>query len=294
MTLSKYISIILFLFLITACRKEEISLHDVDFPSVGSKYAIVVEGGIFSELDLQFVRLTKPGRWAEASPLAEGIGDAEVYIQEGEHIYSFAPGEKPGDYFSVDSIRGEVGKTYTLVVSYEGKTYTATDRMVEGPEPTNRIPVEEGSIAYFTDSFTHKEKVQFSVYAHAFGYDVAQKWFLKSDLYDLGGTSLFNDLSRWHFNHQGSPPQGVFPSGQRLSCCGGIITDSEVEFISLSMSDKYYQYLVSLFNETEWAAGLFSVIPGNIKTNVSEGGTGFFYASEVKRATYKVEELEFY
>lgn len=293
MVFSKYISIILFLTCIFGCRKEEISIHDIDFSSAENSYAIVVEGGIFSDYDQQYVRLTKPGQWTDTAPAVEGIGNAEVYIQEAGNSYWFSPGEKPGDYFSVDSIRGEVGKTYTLVVSYEGKTYTATDSMVEGSEPTNRIPVDDESVGYFTDPHNSDLRVQFSAKTHNFGYTVAQKWFLSEEGSSPEGVVFYNSLYFWNFYHRGSPPQGVFPSGGGSSCCGFRL-NSNVDFISLSMSDKYYEYLVSLFNETDWSAGLFSVIPGNIKTNVSEGGTGFFYASEVKRATYKVKDLVFY
>lgn len=290
MAFSKYISIILFLTCIFGCRKEEISIYDIDFSSAENRYAIVVEGGIFSDYDRQYIRLTKPGKWAETA-LPQGIDNAEVHVQEGLNVYEFAPGEESGDYFSVDSIRGEVGKTYTLVVSYEGKTYTATDSMVEGPETTNRIPVNDGSIQYFMGS-NSDERITFNVYIHHFGYTTPRKWLLKYD--DRDGSPMYNDLSRWHFNHLGSPPNGVFPSGAGSICCGALKIGTNIDFISLSMSDQYYEYLVSLFNETDWSAGLFSVIPGNIKTNLSEGGTGFFYASEVKRATYKVDDLVFY
>jgi hypothetical protein len=74
------------------------------------------------------------------------------------------------------------------------------------------------------------------------------------------------------------------------SMFGGAPTDS-VELINLSISDQYHEHLITLFNVTEWSSGIFSTIPGNVKTNVSEGGTGYFYAVNAKRFRITFKDL---
>ena len=48
-----------------------------------------------------------------------------------------------------------------------------------------------------------------------------------------------------------------------------------------SLTDEHQVFLRSLLMETEWRGGIFDVQQGNVLTNVSKGGLGFFGACTV-------------
>ena len=93
------------------------------------------------------------------------------------------------------------------------------------------------------------------------------------------------------YTHTSALPQGLFPSGITSTGDAGEPNDT-TEYLKLSVSDAYYKYLVSMFNLTDWSSGIFSTIPGNTYSNVSEGGTGFFFASDVKKIRIQYKDLK--
>ncbi|MEN8156659.1 MAG: hypothetical protein ABFS10_06900, partial [Bacteroidota bacterium] len=56
-----------------------------------------------------------------------------------------------------------------------------------------------------------------------------------------------------------------------------------------SVSREYEEYLRGMLSETDWRGGIFDVLPGNARTNLSEGAIGYFTAGEVIRDTVVVE-----
>ena len=56
-----------------------------------------------------------------------------------------------------------------------------------------------------------------------------------------------------------------------------------------SISQSYYDFLRSVFMETEWRGTLFDSTPANIKGNVSNGGLGFFSAQAVRKVAFVLE-----
>ena len=44
-----------------------------------------------------------------------------------------------------------------------------------------------------------------------------------------------------------------------------------------------------MLSETDWRGGVFDVLPGNARTNLSEGALGYFTAAEVIRDTVVVQ-----
>lgn len=72
-----------------------------------------------------------------------------------------------------------------------------------------------------------------------------------------------------------------------------IFTYNEQETIDLyqfSISDKYYEYLQALFANSEWV-GLLSDLPGDLPTNASEGALGYFWATDIRKKSYTVDEV---
>jgi hypothetical protein len=56
-----------------------------------------------------------------------------------------------------------------------------------------------------------------------------------------------------------------------------------------SVNENYGNYLRALLSETEWQGSLFEEIRGNLPTNISNGGLGYFSACSVLADTLIVE-----
>jgi hypothetical protein len=275
---SNLFSVILALIAI-GCNKEEINPKVLDISS-GEMYNIVIEGFISTEKTLYQVKLSKPISISNSdfSP----ISNAQVKITDGNMFYYFELTSVAGIFQSIDSISGEVGRKYTLIVEYNNETYFASDSLVQC-HPEIDYPANEVKIS--TDFY------EFHSNQHNFGYKYPSIWTdnenttQNGEIIPIGIKNMYNLKL---YNHVGSIPQGVFPASFSSTGASGLASDS-LEIIKMSVSDAYYEYLLSQFNITEWSSGIFSTIPGNTKTNVSEGGTGFFYCTDVKRfrMTYK-------
>ena len=71
------------------------------------------------------------------------------------------------------------------------------------------------------------------------------------------------------------------PDRERVRFPPGTVVIREKE----SVSGKYEEYLRGVLSETDWRGGVFDVLPGNARTNLSEGALGYFTAAEVIRDT---------
>lgn len=282
------------LMLLTACQEVEIDINTLISSKEATQYEIVIEGGIVSKKGKQFVRLSKPiqiNEERDSSP----ISNATIKLYDGDKYYAYEESEEAGIYFTLDSISGEVGKLYTLIVEYNNKKYSASDSLVQVfNNEDDKLPVKnvhegENNRIYFESDF------------HNFGYSESNKWLFKLPSRDDNGNYYikeFNtmELANWRnyiYTHNNALPQGLFPNGE-IGTGGGGNADAEIEFVKFSLSDKYYKYLLSYFDETVWHAGIFSTYPGNTYTNVSDGGTGYFFASDIKEIKVKFSDLANY
>ena len=282
--------------LITGCAEEEVTL---DLKNTGNPYQIAVKGGVFSFGGHQFLKLTVP---FEQNGKAQPASGAKVEVSDGLSTYQYRETERKGEYESVEEFAGEVGKVYTLKIEYGGQTYFASDSMVAATEiDLEQIPAEErtkyrkikqwqedGTVGFYNH-------IEIHAYKHKFGCIETAKWVF-GDLDTSMYVNTPKDIVLYDFpaySHQSSIPQGVFPMQREGS--GPVYNDDEdalpIQCVKMSMSNKYYEYLISVFNIVDWSGGMFSTIPGNTKTNLSNGGTGFFYASDVKIRYLGLDEL---
>lgn len=284
--------------LITACAEEEVTL---DLKNTGNPYQIAVEGGVFSFGGHQFLKLTMPFEQNEKAKPASG---AKVEVSDGQNTYQYCETEKEGEYESVEEFAGKVGKVYTLKIEYNGNTYFASDSMVATTEiELEQIPAGEQTKYVKTENWTEDGA---TVYYNYFGIDLSKhkfgcvetaKWTFK-DIDSSYYVKTPKDLVLLDpaYSHQSSIPQGVFPMATEGTFAAYNDYEDEddeapIQCVKMSMSDRYYDYLVSEFNLTDWSGGMFSTIPGNTKTNLSKGGTGYFYASDVKIKYLGTDEL---
>lgn len=287
----KFIYIFALTLLAIGCAKEEIdpSIFNIAHEDT---YDIVIEGFISTEKTRYKVLLSKPISFSNSDIVH--ISNAKVKIIDGNNTYDFEPTSVAGEYLSIDSISGEVGKKYTLIVEYNNKTYTASDTLVEC-NPIFDYPLKDLWIT--SDNF-----YQYEMDIHNFGFDYPSIWITGGysvDSPEEGNRPISFDIADRFlktinfYNHVGSRPQGIFASTRYLSGISAFPTDS-IELIKLSVSDDYYEYIVSELNISIWSSGIFSTIPGNSKSNVSEGGTGFFYCTDVIRYRTTFGDLKKY
>ena len=282
--------------LITACTEEEVTL---ELKNTSNPHQIAVEGGVFSFGGHQFLKLTVP---FEQNGKAKPASGAKVEVSDGQNTYQYCETEKEGEYESVEEFAGKVGKVYTLKIEYDGQTYFASDSMVAATEiELKQIPAGEQTSYKKTEDWkedgttVYNNHFQIDLSKHKFGCAETARWTFKdidSSYYVRTPKDLV--LLDPAYSHQSSIPQGVFP----MATAGTFAAYNEdyeyaapIQCVKMSMSDRYYDYLVSEFNLTDWSGGMFSTIPGNTKTNLSKGGTGYFYASDVKIKYLGTEEL---
>jgi hypothetical protein len=275
-------------FLLLACEKEKISIGELNLSNAELTYEIAIDGFISTEMTRCQVTLSEPVSISDSVHYIP-VTDAEVTLTDGSNAYLFELIDSSGIYASYDSIAGTIGNTYTLEVSYNGKSYTASDIMPVADEVFN-FPVNE------IESFPDEDRIEFSVLEHNFGYEKPLVWsfvqgyFGENNEFQLPFYDVYDLYSMRIYSHVGSIPQGLFPNGFNVTGASGISSES-LEIIKMAISDQYYEYLLSLFNETDWKAGIFSTIAGNVKTNISKGGIGYFYATNVKRKRITYNDL---
>ncbi len=279
--------------LIAGCAEEEVTL---DLKNTGNPYQIAVDGGVFSYGGHQFLKLTVP---FEQNGQPEPASGAKIEVSDGQNTYLYRETEQKGEYESVEEFAGEVGKVYTLKIEYCGQTYFASDSMVAATEiELEQIPAGEQSsymkIEHWRDdgSIAFNNHIQIELSKHKFGCVETARWIfrdIETDYYVKTPKNLV--LYEHVYSHHSSIPQGVFPMQREGSGAAYNESAQPIQCVKLSMSDKYYDYLISLFNIADWSGGMFSTIPGNVKTNLSKGGAGYFYASDVKIRYLDLHEM---
>lgn len=277
---------------VVGCAEEEV---DLDLKNTGNPYHIVVDGGVFSYGGHQFLKLTVP---FEQNGQPEPASGAKIEVSDGQNTYLYRETEQKGEYESVEEFAGEVGKVYTLKIEYCGQTYFASDSMVAATEiELEQIPAGEQTkymkIEHWRDGeVVFYDFVSIDLSKHKFGCVETAKWVFRDDSMFVK-TPKNIVFAEKYYSHEQSIPQGVFPMatwGSGVSY-NEEIANSPVQCLKMSMSDRYYDYLISTFNLTDWSGGMFSTIPDNVKTNLSKGGAGYFYASDVKIRYLDLHEM---
>lgn len=270
------------LLLLISCYRETMSISDLNVGKSILKYDIAIDGFISTENVNCKVMLYKPVLINDVVKRII-ITDAVVVLKDGNNAYpfDFIDESRWTGYKSRDKIQGVVGQTYSLEVTYHGKVYTASDVMPDTDDEFN-FPIS--NIVTETQDWLilPPDGIGFNLLKHNFGFN---DFMIYQGYYK-------HQLTGNLYVHRGNIPQGVFPDNgsARGTSLGGNKSDS-IFIVKLAISEQYYKSLVTVFNETDWRSGLLSTVPGNVETNVSEGGIGFFYATNVRRKAMTLQEL---
>ncbi len=224
---------------------------------------LVVEGFVTNSIAHNYIRLSLPVTTPDQT--SRKLSGATVAVTDGKAIELFAESQtEKGLYLPLTGKTGEPYKGYRLYVEIEGNEFIADAYMVP-VSPMNDF------------SFTEVAGVP---------------GFFRINPDNSQGPFMLKYTVRFRENSSSPPVETVFyqyslstvdvnqffkPDSEDLVFPGNAV----VIRTKYSLSPPYEQYLRSLLSETEWKGGWFDVLPGNLDTNLSSGGAGFFAACAV-------------
>jgi len=273
-----YLFIILF-----SCSKEQVGI-DV-FQSVDVSEHIVFDGFATTYYGDQFISISKStGLVADQT---NPVLDAEIVIYSKDSLYEFELYDTTGIYCSVKPFAIERGIKYTCKVIVEGKEYLASDSLSlynDNEKDTLLLPstneiTDQGDnivIWFYKQNFGYEQTSCYQLGAAYYTYETA--YYKNLNI----GEFLFKDRAAFIYHHKGSLPQGVYANSFTLNSYN-VSKNSFIEYFYFDISKEYADFLIDYFNITEWNGGIFSTIPGNAFTNVSNDGLGKFFVADVKR-----------
>lgn len=258
---------------------------------------LIVEGSITTDTTAHLVKLGWSGDYLDNSPLLNVTG-AYVSISDGENIFTLAEIEE-GLYATGDSVHGEYGKSYTLTIELQdGRIFTATDKInnLSEIDSITTLPIYTKADDPFIEFSGRRHVVNFNGQEIAgetnfYMWDLSVNGVLQSDTIwekafvddQVVEGAYVDNFPIFEVPLDELPLDTILVNGEYM------ITDtSYFEVEMLSISEAYYDFLVGFMLETQWRGGPLDGPPADIPTNVSEGGTGFFNASGVKREGTRV------
>lgn len=240
---------------------------------------IVIEAIITNEYKNQRIRLTKP--YLNPNGEAVPVSDATVYIQAGNSVEPFYESEVlPGNYFTAQPAAASINQIYRLVVEVDDRVFTAEAVM----EPV--LPANNPGFVRNTATGLYRlqwNNPQYNPFEQAM-YEAVVSW---SHLVDPAITDTLTYARMMYYTLKTiDVSYNIFPQDKEEIF---FPKNSYVIVKKYSVSDQYGAYLRALLAETEWQGSLFEDARGNLPTNISNGGLGFFSVSAVISDTLVVQ-----
>lgn len=237
---------------------------------------LVIEGQVTDVAGRQFVRVTRSSGFYESGNTGR-VADAQVIIRDdaGEEIvFSHNPrgsSDSIGYYVPSTSYAGTVGRTYTMSVLVDGRTYQATDKL-------NRV-TKIDSMLYRPNVFRERaepsngkiwELLIFAKEPQETEDNYLIKYYRNDSLVYNRETDVYvlNDYGVGE-NIDGVPSSVYYAPGDK----------ARVEMYSLSRDGfLFFSDLLTVLNTD---GGMFSPPPANPRSNISGGALGFFQVSAI-------------
>jgi hypothetical protein len=257
-----------FVALLSSCTK----VVDLKLNEPESK--IAVDGLISNQPGESFVKLTYTKGYL-SSDAPEIIIDAQVSVRDNDgNLTLFSTSNNEGLYLPPTDFIGEIGKTYTLDVQYEGQSLSAESTMNDTVSGSSVNVIKADITDPYLDAGYHllatikKYKEEDSYYKGEIFINGVKQMNTAADIVAFddrmfeAGEELEVRLFRWAETlEDDEKPQP-----------GDVVT---LQLISIS--EETYDYLNAL-SETPMQGGLFGKTPANVPSNI-EGGLGWFQAS---------------
>ncbi len=258
--------------MVTSCTEKidwDLKFHEEEL--------IVVEGRITNELVQHEVKLTWPVYAMNEIP--EPVTGATVEISDGRLIHSLREDpSRAGVYLTPAGFFGKVNRGYQLRIGIGDVRITAIAfmRAVTPFQSMRPFIVQDDPPlyeVYISNSDDGPAIVRMELdWSHVQGYDTLPAGETHALIYHYTLNSV--DVNR------------IFsPDREHVRFPPGTVVFREKE----SVSKEYEEFLRGVLSETDWRGGVFDVLPGNARTNLSQGGIGYFTAAEVIRDTLVID-----
>jgi len=232
---------------------------------------LIVDAIITDEVKVHRIKISWPV--SELNQAPKPVSGAGVLISNEDSTWQLA--EYPansGEYCTPASFFTQLQKNYTLLISTDGKVYTAKATMTGGSafSELHYTKNETGDL-YYVDWV-----------ANAFNLEKEAMWELLIDWSKVPGyealDSLDNHARLLFYTLPTIDVSEVFaPRMQSVFFpAGTMITERRY-----SLTPQHAEFVREMLLETNWAGGLFTVSSANVGTNLSEGAFGFFGACAV-------------
>ncbi|MCX6266157.1 MAG: DUF4249 family protein [Bacteroidetes bacterium] len=232
---------------------------------------IIVDAIITDEVREHRIKLSYPV--SELNQKPEPVAGAGVLISNEDEVWPLTEDPaNPGVYVTPSSFYAQLQKNYTLLISFDGKVYTAKTTMIAGQVFRElQVAKNEDNELYHVDWV-----------ANAFSTEEAAMWellidwsmvpgFEHLDSLDNHARMLFYTLPTLDVSEVFAPMMQsvIFPAGT-------MITERRY-----SLTSQHAEFVREMLLESNWAGGLFSVTPANVGTNLSGDAAGYFGACAV-------------
>ncbi|MFA6924002.1 MAG: DUF4249 domain-containing protein [Bacteroidales bacterium] len=252
---------------ISGCKKQ------IDIKTKDAYVRLVVDGLLTDEYKRHTIKLSKTSNYFknETQPMATS---AVVSISDGSSIFPLT--ETSQGIYQTDSIKGIVGKTYTLNIKYDGEEYSASSLL------KYVAPID--SITFGTDQFDHK-KATINLWAQ----EPATTGDYYLWLYYINDTIQSDTLKRLMFTDDLMVNGHYIPDFPIYSFTPKI--NDTVTLEMRAITKEYYDFIYAAFMEVyagdPFFSGPRSNVKGNVKnlTNKDKDVMGFFIASAVTKKT---------
>lgn len=248
---------------------------------------IVIEGLITNENKQHYVKITQTKQFYQSGS-TNRITNAIVQVSDNDNnIYNFqhnATGNNllDGYYMADNAFLGLIGNEYTLTVTLDGETYSATDQLlpvttidsltVELNVDELEDPEDEGR---FYEVFFHAKEPQDRIDYYLFKFyrngDIIKD--VESDIYIAEDTFVGENIDN-------------------LPIAGFFAIDDTVKVEMYSLTREGFVYYTDMYNVLNNDGGMFGPIPANPRSNLSNGALGYFQTSAVDEMTITVKDPE--
>jgi len=272
---------------LTACSEK----YNFEFENQST--LLVVEGKITNQAGPYYVRLSesikeviKPNYTGSDKMISKPIANAQVSLTDdaGDTETLRYIGKIPGIYpesegwYIIENMTGVVGRTYTLNIAWDDKTYTATDKMEAVPEidkigfRTKHLAAKNEDVDIPLIYFKEPQGIKnyYLMYFSENGFFGSNRNWAFSILNDDYLDAYVNGLEI---------DDGQSPSGRDFYMF--ISEGTKVDVYLESLSESGYEFYRGIINQFDADGGAFSSNPSSPPTNVSGVAQGFFRASAV-------------
>ncbi|MDD3876502.1 MAG: DUF4249 family protein [Bacteroidales bacterium] len=266
--------IFVMLFIFSSCEKR----FDWDFDDTPQD-VLAVEGIITNQSTFQKIKLSM----VRGDPNLPSIPvtDASVSVSKGGQTYIFEHDSIiDGMYVSQQQFGATVGTQTHLTIVHNGKTYKATDVMIN-ITASFRINLSADSQNPGWYYFPSNESYFYS--SEQAMWIVDADWSFLPDFQDKPADSCKAKV--FYFSLKNIDVNQLFAQGRQSV---KVPEGAQVIQTKYSLSPEHAEFWRSVLLETDWRGGYFDVSQGEVFTNISGNAVGFFGASAVFRETFIV------